>query len=86
MPGIQNLTLNTGGSFHGYKFMPNIGNVVVSVIREVLQESFSILSVDKSHSMLVDDELVERIKRKCRWERLPSTVSIHSSVVPETKE
>ena len=41
VPGIRGLYIAAGGSFHGWKFLPNIGEYVVEVIEGTLPSPWS---------------------------------------------
>ncbi|KIV98881.1 uncharacterized protein PV09_09371 [Verruconis gallopava] len=64
--GISNLILATGGSYHSYKFLVNIGNLVVLCICG--EES--------------NDPLERTIQARCRWQRSDDITSVHPNIVP----
>jgi len=64
--GVSNLILATGGSYHSYKLLANIGDLVVLRIRG--EES--------------NDPLERTIQARCRWERSDDIISVHPNIVP----
>ncbi|KAF2801780.1 DAO-domain-containing protein [Mytilinidion resinicola] len=65
--GIQQLTLATGGSYHSYKLMTIIGEIVV--LRICGEES--------------NDELERTVQARCKWERHEGIQPVHPNIVPK---
>jgi hypothetical protein len=65
--GVLNLIFATAGSYHTYKFLPNIGDMVVLCICG--EES--------------DDSVERTIQKRCRWERPDDVKSVHPNIVPK---
>lgn len=66
-PGVEGLTVATGGSYHSYKFLPNIGDLVVRIIRGEGGR----------------DEVERLLMERWRWERPKGLTSVHPNVVPQ---
>jgi len=64
---IPNLIVATAGSYHTYKFLTNIGDIVVLCICG--EES--------------EDPVEHTIQKRCRWERPGDIKSVHPNVVPK---
>jgi hypothetical protein len=64
--GVPNIILATGGSYHSYKLLANIGDIVV--LRICGEES--------------NDPLERTIQARCRWERSDDITSVHPNIVP----
>jgi sarcosine oxidase / L-pipecolate oxidase len=67
VPGTQQLILATAGSYHSYKFLTNIGDMVV-------------LRIGGKES---SDPLKRTLLERWSWERPEGTKSVHPNVVPK---
>ncbi|KAI1332971.1 FAD dependent oxidoreductase [Xylariaceae sp. FL0255] len=66
--GVQKLIIATGGSYHSYKFLPNIGGLVVARIR----------------GQPGRDPIEAKLLERCRWDRSEGTMSVHPKTVPHS--
>ena len=71
VPGIKQLVIVTGGSYHGFKFMMGIGHLVVRRIRQ-----------ENEPDDLEEDDLADRLLDKMTWVRPEETIALHPRVVP----
>ncbi|KAI0867256.1 FAD dependent oxidoreductase [Hypoxylon argillaceum] len=68
MPDVRHLIIATGGSYHSYKLLPVIGEIVALRIR--------------NHQGR--DSIESALLNRCRWERMQGTKSIHARLVPQS--
>ena len=66
-PKNPGLFFVVGGSYHGYKFLPNMGAAVVERLR------------GQSSSKPV----IDRLMKKWSWERPGAQIEIHKETVPQ---
>lgn len=67
VPKTRQLYVVTGGSYHSFKFLPIIGNMVVRRLR----------------GQNGSDTLEDRLLRRWVWERSKETIGVHKSVIPK---
>lgn len=66
-PKTDELYLVTGGSYHSFKFLPTIGEIVVRLLQGQIDSA----------------SLEGRLLQRWGWERSRETVSVHKSVIPK---
>jgi sarcosine oxidase/L-pipecolate oxidase len=65
----RELYLAAGGSYHSFKFLPNLGDMVVRCIR----------------GQTGTDTLEDRLLKRWGWDRSRENTAVHKSVIPKSR-